>query len=566
MFEAILERLLKKILGEYFEGFDSSNIGVGLWSGEVVIQNVRLKASAIAKLGFPFLLKYSFIRSLRLKIPWKSLTSSKIEIYFNGLYIVMGEQPEKDWVIRDVNLISRRKREVDTFAEEVMKKYDERRNTKPEEEDGFKDRLLLRIIDNLQVSISDIHIRYEDDQAGYDFGLTLEHFKLTTVNKNGQDEFIDRSKPEYKNEPLRKRLELRNFGVYWSSKSKPLQAPNDLAFQQSMSALVQKTTDQRKPDYLILISSEAKLLQRNKGNFEVAETTLEVSIKQLAVYLENRQVQQMITLSETLQRYRDLVRESNRIILDEPVRKKNLEDFMYLYRKYLTHDNTLEGDELARYEHILERMETQEFARIIREEVKLREKKKIISNKETKKFAWISYGKKDLSEAELKEIEKFLEDNFSEEEIVVTRPRDYSYLEVKLFLEEAVFTIGRVEGSRAQGVELSLKQLSTSFRKRENGYFLNFVLADLAVDLFRHTETENEREQFFYKMGVESQKYIEIGVNGHPIDKPHVDVELQIKVERSVIVFTPVFITRLQRFIDLRINQSNKDKAREKLG
>ena len=86
MFEAILERLLKRILGEYFEGFDSNNIGMALWSGEVVIQNVRLKATAMSKLNLPLFLKYSFIRSLRMKIPWKSLTSSKIEIYFDGLY------------------------------------------------------------------------------------------------------------------------------------------------------------------------------------------------------------------------------------------------------------------------------------------------------------------------------------------------------------------------------------------------------------------------------------------------------------------------------------------------
>lgn len=46
-------------------------------------------------------------------------------------------------------------------------------------------------------------------------------------------------------------------------------------------------------------------------------------------------------------------------------------------------------------------METQEFAKIIREEIKEREKKKIISTKEVKKFAWISYGRKELSETEL---------------------------------------------------------------------------------------------------------------------------------------------------------------------
>lgn len=42
---------------------------------------------------------------------------------------------------------------------------------------------MLKIIDNLQVQISDIHIRYEDTDDGYAFGLTLENFKLTTVNK-----------------------------------------------------------------------------------------------------------------------------------------------------------------------------------------------------------------------------------------------------------------------------------------------------------------------------------------------------------------------------------------------
>lgn len=61
----------------------------------------------------------------------------------------------------------------------------------------------------------------------------------------------------------------------------------------------------------------------------------------------------------------------------------------------------MEADETTRYEAILEKMETQEFAKIIREEIKEREKKKIISTKEVKKFAWISYGRKELSETEL---------------------------------------------------------------------------------------------------------------------------------------------------------------------
>jgi hypothetical protein len=41
---------------------------------------VRLKKDILIKLGLPISVKYSFIRSLRLKIPWKSLTSNKTEV------------------------------------------------------------------------------------------------------------------------------------------------------------------------------------------------------------------------------------------------------------------------------------------------------------------------------------------------------------------------------------------------------------------------------------------------------------------------------------------------------
>jgi vacuolar protein sorting-associated protein 13A/C len=77
MFEKILGGLLNRLLGDYVEGFDSNNLNLSLWSGEVNIENVRLKKEILVKLGLPISIKYSFIRNLRLKIPWKSLTSSK---------------------------------------------------------------------------------------------------------------------------------------------------------------------------------------------------------------------------------------------------------------------------------------------------------------------------------------------------------------------------------------------------------------------------------------------------------------------------------------------------------
>lgn len=61
MFEGILERILQKVVGEYLDGFNANNLNVGIWAGEIVIQGVRLKKSALLKLGLPLELKYSFI-------------------------------------------------------------------------------------------------------------------------------------------------------------------------------------------------------------------------------------------------------------------------------------------------------------------------------------------------------------------------------------------------------------------------------------------------------------------------------------------------------------------------
>jgi vacuolar protein sorting-associated protein 13A/C len=53
MLEGIVEKILQKVLGEYLDGFNSSNLNIGIWSGEVVIQNVRLKKPALLKFGLP---------------------------------------------------------------------------------------------------------------------------------------------------------------------------------------------------------------------------------------------------------------------------------------------------------------------------------------------------------------------------------------------------------------------------------------------------------------------------------------------------------------------------------
>jgi hypothetical protein len=45
-----------------------------------------------------------------LKIPWKSLTSSKTEMYLDGVYVVLGKVPENKWELKDGRIVEKRKK------------------------------------------------------------------------------------------------------------------------------------------------------------------------------------------------------------------------------------------------------------------------------------------------------------------------------------------------------------------------------------------------------------------------------------------------------------------------
>lgn len=196
MFEALAERLLNSILGEYIDNFSAENLKIGIWSGEVVLRNVVLKPSVIRKLNLPLAIRYSRLGCLRMNIPWKSLASSKIEVLLEGFELLLAEVPPAEWSCKNTQVVEQRKKEIERFCEGVVADFAKKSGQGKGSEEGYFSRLVVKIIDNLQVTIRDIHIRYQDHLTNaYSFGVTLEEFRLFTVDSTGQPQYIDRSKP-----------------------------------------------------------------------------------------------------------------------------------------------------------------------------------------------------------------------------------------------------------------------------------------------------------------------------------------------------------------------------------
>lgn len=73
MFENLLERLLFSYLGTYIKEFNQESLKVGMWGGNVSMEQLSLKPEAFSDLGLPLVLEQGTIGKLVIKIPWHNL-------------------------------------------------------------------------------------------------------------------------------------------------------------------------------------------------------------------------------------------------------------------------------------------------------------------------------------------------------------------------------------------------------------------------------------------------------------------------------------------------------------
>ena len=101
MFEKIILGILNSTIGQYIDGLDAKNLEFGIFSGQITIENVKLKANLTQMLELPFDLTFSHINKLIMKIPLYNISKSPVEIELEGFYVVLKAQKKSDWSFKD---------------------------------------------------------------------------------------------------------------------------------------------------------------------------------------------------------------------------------------------------------------------------------------------------------------------------------------------------------------------------------------------------------------------------------------------------------------------------------
>lgn len=226
MLESFAATFLNKFLGSYVENFDSNQLEVGIWNGDVKLRNCKIKKDCLDSLDLPISIDQGILGNLTMQVPWSRLKSSAVKIEIEDIYLLIRPNSWENYDPADAleREFKRKMNKIDDLekihqnsSETVLdtKNSSSTPNDKPS--DGFTTSLINKIVDNVQVSIKNIHIRYEDFDCVFSrepttIGIFLQNLSASTCNDNWEQMFM-----ESINDISRKLLKLDNLGFYIKS-------------------------------------------------------------------------------------------------------------------------------------------------------------------------------------------------------------------------------------------------------------------------------------------------------------------------------------------------------------
>ncbi|XP_004374680.1 intermembrane lipid transfer protein VPS13C isoform X1 [Trichechus manatus latirostris] len=302
--ESVVADLLNRFLGDYVENLNKSQLKLGIWGGNVALDNLQIKENALSELDVPFKVKAGQIGKLTLKIPWKNLYGEAVVATLAGLYllVVPGASIKYDAEKEEKSLQDIKQKELSRI-EEALQKAAEKDKPKEAKKDTFLEKLATQVIKNVQVKITDIHIKYEDDVSDptrpLSFGVTLGELSLLTANEHWTPCILNEAE-----KIIFKLIRLDSLSAYWNVHCGiSYQGSREQILAQLKSEII--TSSNRSPHHQYIfqpISASAKLYMNPYAETELKTPKLDwnIEVQNIAIELTRPQYLSMIDLLESV--------------------------------------------------------------------------------------------------------------------------------------------------------------------------------------------------------------------------------------------------------------------------
>nr|CAG8504476.1 8535_t:CDS:10 [Entrophospora candida]CAG8514013.1 6898_t:CDS:10 [Entrophospora candida] len=196
MLESLVANVLNRVLGAYVSNLEDNQLNIAIWTG--------------------------YLGELTLNIPWSNLKNKPVKVFINNVYLLANPKADTEYDPEEEQKKAQQVKQEKLANAELLQSNPSGTSEEDDQKNqSFVNQLVTKIVDNLQISINNIHIRYEDKLSDpehpFSIGLTLSEFSALSTDENWTPTFI-----EDETKPIHKLITLGSLAAYWNTDSRSL--------------------------------------------------------------------------------------------------------------------------------------------------------------------------------------------------------------------------------------------------------------------------------------------------------------------------------------------------------
>ena len=168
MAKAAVAAVLQKTLGPFVDGIDAKSLELSVWDGDVKLDQLQLRTSALAALELPLRVVGARLGSVRVQIPWRNLGGEPMIVTVDRLFLVLA--PKSTTAAYDA---SKEAAASDEAKRAQLAAWEAEQAAAAQVDASFAERLATRLLGKLVVKVTNVHVRVESGRD--DGGASLAH-------------------------------------------------------------------------------------------------------------------------------------------------------------------------------------------------------------------------------------------------------------------------------------------------------------------------------------------------------------------------------------------------------
>ena len=325
--KALLD-VLEQTIGKYVRNLDAESLNVAVWSGKIELNALQLdcdsvnaeisrQAAEAPNLAVPFKVISGTFAHFQVDVPWAALMSRSVVLRADGLTIevepfnhtatadylqalyeseAVRAQKVEEQRTQSLELAETYRIQANTLRELAAQDIESnmnantamtksKNNNNNNESSTFATRLVRRIIENVQIEITNVQVIVKGSDCAA--GVTLHSLSLVTTDRDGKMTFVDRTASTDSHTFLYKKLNMIGLGIY-------LDEDNKAAFTR-LSPIAEDPHLDAGIDHSYVLSPfsfEATLRQADSNNcVEYPKYLFESELRSMSVQLSKPQLE-----------------------------------------------------------------------------------------------------------------------------------------------------------------------------------------------------------------------------------------------------------------------------------